>query len=124
MSRVKLLKSGTISEAEIQKTIIKWVRLQPKISNLVLHFANEGKRSAAYGRMLKDMGLRPGVSDLYVAMMRHGYGGAWIELKSQEGVISTAQLEFLKDMKQQGYYTVVCRSIEDTIKVLEWYCFG
>ncbi len=124
MPRFKLLKSGNIPESEIQKAVIKWVRLQPKIRNLVLHFPNEGKRSASYGRMLKEMGLRPGVSDLYVAMMRHGYGGAWIELKSQEGVLSVVQLEFLQDMKQQGYYTVVCRSIEDTIKVLEWYCFG
>ena len=121
MTRLKLLKSGDISEKDIQKTVISWVRAQPRIKNLVMHFANEGKRSTAYGKLLKDMGLRPGVSDLFIASMCHGYGGAWIELKSKHGVLSKEQREFLLDMEQQGYYTAVCHSIDETIKQIEWY---
>ena len=123
MPRIKLLKSGEICEESIQKAVIQWVRLKPSSTKLVLHFANEGKRSSRYGKMLKDIGLRAGVSDLHIAMMRHGYGGAWIELKTKEGSLRPSQKEFLEDMKQQGYFTAVCRSIEDTIKVIEWYCF-
>lgn len=123
VGRCALLKSGEISEQSMQKGIMQWVRLQPNINKLVLHFANEGKRSARYGKVLKDMGLRPGVSDLYIAMMRHGYGGAWIELKSTKGALRASQEEFLHDMKKQGYFTFVSRSIDETIKLIEWYCF-
>lgn len=120
---LKLLKSGEISEESIQKTVIQWVRLQTKIKKLVLHFPNEGKRSARYGRILKDMGLRPGVSDLFIAMPCRGFGGAWIELKSANGVVSIHQKEFLADMTEQNYFTAICRSIDETIKVIQWYCF-
>lgn len=123
MPLIKLLKSGKISELSIQKAVMQWVRCKPKIKNLVLHFANEGKRTSYYGRILKDIGLRPGVSDLHIAMMRHGYGGAWIELKTEAGVLQASQIEFLEDMKSQGYFTAVCRSIDETIATIDWYCF-
>lgn len=112
-----------LTEKEIHKTIIQWVSLYPKIRRLVMHFANEGKRSVGYGKLLKDLGLRPGVSDLFIAMARHGYHGAWIELKTPIGTLTKVQQEFLDDMKEQGYFTAVCRSIEDAMKVIFWYCF-
>lgn len=122
MARLKLLKSGDLSEQCIQKTIIQWVRMQPTIKNLVLHFANEGKRSDRYGRLLKDLGLRPGVADLFIAMPSHGFCGAWIELKSENGIVSLVQKKFLQDMKEQCYYTEVCRSIDEGINTIKWYC--
>jgi hypothetical protein len=119
----KLLKSGEISEATIQKTVIHWVRLQPKIKKLVIHIPNEGKRSVRYGRLLKDMGMVPGASDLFIAMPSHGFNGAWIELKSKNGVLTPEQADFLNDMSAQNYFTAVCRSIDETIKIIKWYCF-
>lgn len=124
MTNFKLLKSGEISEESIQKTVIQWVRNQPKIKKLVLHFPNEGKRSARYGRVLKDMGLRPGVSDLFIAMPCRGFGGAWIELKSANGVVSIHQKEFLEDMSEQNYFTAICWSIDEAIDTIKWYCFN
>jgi len=121
--RFKYLKSGELSEEAIHKAIMDWVRLKPTIKKLVMHFPNEGKRTPSFGRLMKEMGMRAGVSDLFISMARHGYHGAWIELKTKQGVVSPAQVEFLEDMRQQGYYTVICRSIEDGIKVIERYCF-
>ena len=115
MPRGNYLKSGALSEEGIHKAIMDWVRLHPSIVKLVMHFPNEGKRTPSYGRMMKDLGMRAGVSDLFISMARHGYHGAWIEFKTPTGVVSPAQKAFLLDMKQQGYYTVVCRSIEDGI---------
>lgn len=123
MRTTKYLKSGEIAEESIQKTVMDWVRLYPDIKNLVMHFPNEGKRSPRYGLTLKDMGMRPGVSDIHIAMMRHGFGAAWIELKAAHGIISPAQKQFLIDMEQQGYFTAVCYSIDETIAVIKWYCF-
>ena len=101
---------------------MRWVKLQPALSPYVLHFPNEGRRSPRYGKLLKDLGMRPGVSDLFITMARKGYIGAWVELKTPKGVVSPAQKDFLTDMEQQGYFTRVCRSIEEGIKTIDWYC--
>src|SRR5580698_8955954 len=116
------LKSGHISEETIHKTVMEWVRLHPRLKGLVLHFPNEGRRTRRYGKLLNDMGMRAGVSDLFIAMGRHGYHGAWIELKSAGGRVSDEQHRFLYDMRQQNYFTVVCWSIEEAINTISWYC--
>ncbi len=122
MRVTKLLKSGEIPEETIQKAIIDWTKLIPKINGLVLHFANEGKRTRSYGRLLKDIGMRRGVSDLFIAMPNHGFCGAWIEIKSLKGVLSIWQKQFLEDMQAQNYYISVCRSVDEGIETIKWYC--
>lgn len=102
---------------------MEWVRIHPLLKKLVLHFPNEGRRTLRFGKLLKDMGMRAGVSDLLIATARHGHIGAWIELKSADGVISPAQKEFLDDMSQQGYFTAICWSIDEAINTIQWYCF-
>lgn len=123
MSQIKLLKSGELSEESIHKTIMDWVKLQPLIKDLVLHFPNEGKRNKRYGKFLKDLGMRAGVSDLFIMMGRHGYNGAWIELKSTDGILSPFQQQFIADARKQNYFTAVCRSFAVTIQIIKWYCF-
>jgi len=88
-----------------------------------MHFPNEGKRSARYGKLLKDMGMRPGVADLFITTARHGFIGAWIELKSINGKLSPVQKLFLEEMSQQNYFTATCWSIDEAIKTIAWY-FG
>ena len=121
MTRLKLLKSGDIPEESIHKTVIEWVRLHDKIKGLVIHYPNEGRRTERFGRLLKDMGLRAGVSDLFIAMGNHGFFGAWIELKSKHGHVSVLQKQFLKDMDEQNYFTSVCWSIDEAIHTISWY---
>ncbi len=120
---MKVLKSGNISEKSIHKTVIDWARSHPYLNKLVIHIPNEGKRTERYGKLLKDMGMRAGVADLLITIARHGFHGAWIELKSLDGVLSSHQKEFLDDMSKQGYFTAVCWSIEEAIKTIDWYCF-
>jgi len=103
---------------------MQWVRVHPTLRGLILHFPNEGKRTTQYGKCLKDMGMRAGVSDLFIAMQRHGYGGAWIELKSKDGYLTREQKDFLSDMAVHGYFTAVCYSIEETLSIIDGYCFG
>lgn len=125
--RKKILKSGNLSEESIQSTVIDWVRKHPffRTDNrfrLVIHFANEGKRTLGYGRLMKDLGMRSGVSDLFIAMPFRGFCGAWIELKSKHGRLSQEQKLFLEDMESQDYFAAVCWSIEDAIETISWYC--
>ncbi len=123
MPRGKFLKSGSLSEEIIHKTVIEWVNLHPILQRVVLHFPNEGRRTLRFGKLLKDMGMRAGVSDLFIAMGRHGFNGAWIELKSKGGIVSAVQKEFLDDMSFQNYFTAICWSIDEAINLMDWYCF-
>lgn len=123
MARTASLKSGDISESSIQKTVMQWVNLNPLLRGFIIHIPNEGKRTSRYGKSLKDMGMRPGVSDLFIALPRHGYCGAWIELKSKKGILSDSQKAFLTDMSEQNYYINVCWTIEKAIETIRWYCF-
>lgn len=117
------LRSGAISEQAIQKAVFDWVRLQPSLKYLVMHIPNEGKRSPQYGNRLKSLGLTAGVWDIFIASARHGFIGAWIELKSADGKLTPNQKEFGEVMTDAGYYTAVCKSIEDTINIIKWYMF-
>jgi hypothetical protein len=123
MPKTQYLKSGDISENAIQKAVMQWVKLDPVLRMCVIHIPNEGKRTSRYGKSLKEMGMRPGVADLFIAMPRKGYNGAWIELKSENGVLSDSQMEFLDDMRNQNYLTSTCHSIDEAIKTISWYCF-
>lgn len=123
MRHTGVLKSGEISEDSIHKAVMQWVGLKPSIERLILHIPNEGFRTKRYGKKLKDMGMKAGVSDLFIAMPSHGFHGAWIELKSKNGILSALQKEFLEDMRIQGYFTSVCYSIDEAINMIDWYCF-
>jgi hypothetical protein len=123
MAQGTTLKSGDATESSIQKALMEWVRLRPSIAPFVLHIPNEGKRTYNYGRLLKSMGMRPGVADLFIAIPRHGFGGAWIELKSAKGRLSFEQEDFLDDMSQQNFFTKVCWSLDEAIETVSWYCF-
>lgn len=117
-----ILKSGDISEDAIQMTVMEWVRMRPALARVVLHIPNEGKRSVTYGRKLRSMGMRSGVSDLFIAHAANGFHGAWIELKSARGVLSPMQKAFFEDMRKQGYFTACCYSIEEAIDTITKYC--
>lgn len=118
-----LLKSGELSEKVIHKTVIDWVMLNPLLKRVVIHIPNEGERKSYYGKLLQQYGMRAGVSDLFIGLARHGFHGAWIELKSKDGKLSKEQRAFIEDMRQQGYYADACYSIDEAINKIKWYCF-
>lgn len=123
-TRMKYLKSGHLAEESIHRLTMEYIECHPRLNpyrKFILHFANEGKRSKSYGLLMRKLGMRKGASDLFIAVPRHTFGGAWIELKSSGGTVSPAQKEFLVDMCAQNFYTRVCWSLDESIKVIEWY---
>lgn len=94
------LKVQDMDEDVGQMALVSWLRLM-KIP--VIHIANEGKRSFATTQWLKDMGMRPGASDLFITRMRLPYGGYWIEMKKKGKKPTELQNGFLEDMRLEGY---------------------
>ena len=114
------LKPETIEQIKL----FKWLRLNPKTKHCSFAIPNDGKRSVTMGAIMKQMGMRAGVSDLFIACPNSLYHGLFIELKAKDNrtgtyrVASPTQLEFISDMLKKGYEAVVCNGADDAIKII------
>jgi hypothetical protein len=131
-------------EDDLQRAVAQWLDLQ---GWRWCHVANERKTSARAGRKLKEKGVKAGAPDVLIfaswegAEMYadtnvprfHGFGVA-IELKSPRikpgtdpryplGVKKTyprkEQREWLADLEALGWYTKVCRTLNEVIDACE-----
>lgn len=122
-------------EEDIHKMVVEQIQLtNPRI--LFWHTPNSGKVLPQYRQKLLDMGMLPGVSDLLLATppalawrQLHGrtnkrledYIAAALELKSDEGKPTAAQLEFLDQLRELGWATAISYGYDESMKQLrEW----
>lgn len=95
---------AAINEEDIiQIQVCEWVKQVAKIP--VIGIANQRQCSVQYGMMLKRMGVRAGVSDLFFprSSFDNHFKGLWLELKTKTGKPSQAQEGFLCDMIAENY---------------------
>lgn len=109
-------------EDELQKACFRFMELQfPK--DLIFHIPNGGKRDKREAGKFKDMGVRPGVSDLISLSSRRGYDGFVCELKHGTNGTTESQDIFLKHAEQENKYTCLCRTVEQFV-AHAYYYFG
>lgn len=112
-------------ERKEQCTLVDWSQYKPIPRDYMHSIPNEGRRTIQEGAMLKRMGLRPGVSDLFLAYPAHGKHGLWIEMKIRRGgVISTEQRTWINRMNAVGYVAVVAKGWEHAVQLIESYLDG
>lgn len=115
------------SEDTEQINVISWANISinryPELKWL-FHIPNGGSRNKLEAVKLKQMGVKAGVSDLYLPFARGQYIGLFIEMKFEDNKTTVAQKEFLKDMASNGHYVATCYSCIQTIKVIEEYLNG
>lgn len=76
-------------------------------------------------KKLKAMGLKSGVSDVFLPAPRAGYHGFYIEMKRRAGShISTEQRAFAEAMARQGYLVKFCKGWEQARIEIELYLNG
>jgi hypothetical protein len=130
MKKLKLTRSVP-TESQEQATIIDWARTWgAKMDGLdMLHSIPNGavlgnphyNRFALIGK-LKAEGLKPGVSDLFLAVARHGFHGLYIEMKRKRGgVLSEEQKSWMLRAQEEGYKTAICESAEKAIAAITEY---
>ena len=112
------------SEEQIQRAMIAWVSLQPSIRDFVIHIPNQGRRTNFYGALLKKLGMKGGIPDLFIAIPRQGYAGCFIEVKRKKGIPSPNQKDYLIKLANNSYFTCIVYSIDQGIEVIDEYCFG
>ena len=115
------------TEDEEQTAVFSWAEIMrerwPELG-LMHHIPNGGKRSKSEAARFRGMGVRAGVSDIYLPCARCGYHGLYVEMKALDGQVSREQGVFLAAVSEQGYLGVVCYGAEQAIKVISGYLEG
>lgn len=108
-------------EDNIQEACVSWFDLQfPKLSRLLHHSPNGGKRNAREGARFKALGTRAGFPDLILLFPAHGYHALLVEMKTkQSGSRQTEnQKEYQLLVEKYGYKYIVCRSFVEFQKAI------
>ena len=102
----------SVPEDVEQANLFRWLRLtrwQGRVlSDYALHVPNGGRRSLIEAARFKQLGVKPGVPDVFLPIACGGYHGLWIEMKAIGGRLSEAQLEVIAMLRSQGYRVEVC----------------
>jgi len=97
-------------EDGLQIACVAWARAQcPHV--MVLHIPNQGKRSKAYGGVLKAMGLKRGAPDLVVVLPEQRV--IWIEMKTEAGTLDPDQRKIHAQLRERGHVVEVARSLDE-----------
>lgn len=116
-----------MSEAQEQRALFQWAGLaEQKYPELKLlhHVPNGGKRDARTAVNLKKEGVKAGVPDIVLPVARNGFHGLYIELKVGRNKTSLKQDEWIKNLKEQGYFVEVCYGWNSAREVIEKYLGG
>lgn len=120
------MKKGTArqfeKESTEQKFIFDWAKLNynkyPCLEWCLFAIPNGGSRNKLEAVNLKRQGVKAGVSDMTLQVARGGFHGLWIELKTRRNKASKKQVDFLKEMREQGYLGCVCYGAPEAISTI------
>ena len=100
----------------IQRAVLDHLRVRSAPNVFAFHPANGGWRSRVEAKILKGLGVRAGVPDLIAIHRGEVFA---IELKSESGRATAAQLQAIKDIRRAGGHAEICHGIDAAIKQLE-----
>jgi len=119
----------TPSENQEQKALVKWLNYHPIVRDYFFKINNEGKRTPLQGFNLHLMGMRRGVSDLFIYYPSNGFHGLFLEVKRSKkyslSEMSTetwvAQQEFGRTVQGVGYAFETCYGWVDGKNIIDAY---
>ena len=82
---------------------------------------NGGYRSKTEGAKLKREGARAGVCDMAFPYPNGTYASLYIEFKTDTGVVSSKQKEYMELLRKAHNKAVVCRSAEEALSIVADY---
>ena len=105
------------TEAQEQTALFQWAAmLEGRIPELALLHSvpNGGSRHPIEAVHLKQQGVKPGIPDIHLPVMRCGYGGLYIEMERRKGGrVSVEQKKMILALRAQGYRVEVCRGWDE-----------
>ncbi|MFC0183318.1 VRR-NUC domain-containing protein [Pseudarcicella hirudinis] len=110
-------------ESEIQVACVRWFRVQyPEL--LIFSVPNGGYRNKKEATRLIQEGVTPGVPDLCIPVVKGGYSGLFIEMKSENNKPRPNQVKCISYLKMAGYKVEVVNSVELFISLVTEYLKG
>jgi len=94
-----------------------WLRaFRPDV--MLAAIPNGGYRKAAEAIRLKSEGVVAGMPDLMILEPSRAFCGLFIEMKTEEGVVSPEQHNIHAQLMARGYAVHTCRSYESAKKII------
>lgn len=93
----------------------------PKLSHLLHHSPNGGKRNIREAARFKAMGVRAGFPDLILLLPNEKFNYLCIELKTKKGRQSEHQKNYQKLVENNGGKYCICREVQDFINITKDY---
>lgn len=116
------LRPSCPNEKQEHLAFMDWVRLNPRVSQCLIHIANEYDGGIRRGYQRKLMGVKSGVSDFLLVIPSRGYHGLFLELKRLSGGrVTETQKSWLTLVQSLGYAGEVCYGCSDAISKVEAY---
>lgn len=115
------------TESMEQQTLFEWAAwAAPQFPglNLMFHIPNGGARSKSEAGRFKAEGVKAGVPDVCLPVVRGRWHGLYIEMKRVGGRVEPEQQEYINQLQKQGYCAVVCFGFEEARAVIENYYKG
>lgn len=109
------------TEHQIQSAVIDWCALN---GIPVFAIPNGGHRHVSVARKLQREGVKPGVPDLMIPVMRGKYGGMFLELKAKGGTLRGVQKWWLRLLQHEGFYCAVAYGVDEAIEEIRTYVEG
>lgn len=107
-------------ESHLQIACVRWFRLvHPDL--VLFAIPNAAKRGKALASIMKNEGILAGASDLMLMVQCNGYGGLFIEMKTEKGKQSDTQKEFESKCFTYGYKYALCRSFDEFREIITNY---
>ena len=116
------------TEEEEQAAVIEWTVIMakqfPDLEDLI-HIPNGGLRSKSEAARFKRLGVKPGVSDLFLPAPVGKYHGLWVEMKRRKGgKLRPDQKDWLDRMNRKGYLALRADGAEEACEIIYKYLTG
>ena len=125
--KIVIYKVNSDGHSRLQSACVKWFRYQySEYKDLLFAIPNglpifdKELRVKIYNRLNRE-GLKAGVPDLFLALPRGIYHGAFIEIKYDSDGLRKKQVDMIRALEQQNYKCVVVRSVDEFIEIIDEY---
>lgn len=116
--------SRNLKESDEAAALMQWAAYHSIASEYLIAIPNGGTRNVREAKNLKRQGVKPGVSDYFLAYPYGAFHGLWIELKRPKPyrcVVSPQQLDWISKMQNRGYGAEICYGANEAIAVIKNY---
>lgn len=118
-----MTKNTSPLESWEQAMVVRWAWAHSDTRLHLLHSSGNGIRcTIRTAKKAKLEGMQSGVPDLFLPAPTAEYHGLFIEMKRvKSGKTSAAQIKWIEQLNQMGYYAAVCPGHQAAIKTIQIY---